>query len=96
MKTPCWLPIFLRIFPNKTNRLNYLAGISMFLNVVVLGGDVFTEVTFVRRNTHSWGWLGGTVVKCARSASAGWGSQLRIPGADMAPLGKSCCGRRPT
>ena len=28
----------------------------------------------------------GTVVKCARSASAAWGSPVRIPGANMALL----------
>ena len=39
---------------------------------------------------------GGTVVKCARSTSAAWGSLVQIPGADMAPLVKPCCGRRPT
>ena len=39
---------------------------------------------------------GGTAVKCARSALAARGSPLWIPGADMAPLGTLCCGRRPT
>ena len=42
------------------------------------------------------GWPSGTAVKCARSASAARGSLVRIPGVDMAPLGKPCCGRRPT
>ena len=39
---------------------------------------------------------GGAAVKCARSAWAAWGSLVQIPGADMALLGKPCCGRRPT
>ena len=39
---------------------------------------------------------GGTAVKCARSASAAWGSPVWILGADMALLGKPCCGKRPT
>ena len=38
----------------------------------------------------------GTVVKFAGSSSAARGSPVRIPGADMAPFGKPCCGRRPT
>src|SRR3712207_7411155 len=29
-------------------------------------------------------------------SSATRGSLVQIPGVDMAPLGKSCCGRRPT
>ena len=38
----------------------------------------------------------GAAVKCARSALAAWGLLVRIPGVDMAPLVKPCCGRRPT
>ena len=38
---------------------------------------------------------GGAVVKFAPSASAAQGLPVRIPGADMASLGKPCCGRCP-
>ena len=42
------------------------------------------------------GGLGSTVVKFAHSASVARGPLVWIPGADMAPLGKSCCDRHPT
>ena len=43
-----------------------------------------------------WGWPGDAAVKFTRSTSVSRGSPVRIPGADMAPLGKPCCGRHPT
>ena len=42
------------------------------------------------------GWPDGAVVKWARSSLAARGSQVQIPGADMALLGKPYCGKRPT
>ena len=48
------------------------------------------------RRELRWGWPGGAAVKFTRSASAARGSLARIPGVEMAPLGKPCCGRRPT
>ena len=41
---------------------------------------------------------GGIAVKFthSRSALTARGSQVRIPGTDVAPLGKPCCGKHPT
>ena len=39
------------------------------------------------------GWPSGTAVEFTYSASAAW---VWIPGADVVPLGRPCCGRRPT
>ena len=38
----------------------------------------------------------GTAVKIACSALVAQGLPFRILGADLAPLGKTCCGRHPT
>ena len=41
-------------------------------------------------------WHSGTAFKFARSVSMAQGSPVRNPGADMASLGKPCCGRPTT
>ena len=48
------------------------------------------------KNLNSRGWPGGAAVKFAHFTSVAQGSLVRIPGVDMALLGKPCCGRRPT
>ena len=48
------------------------------------------------KNDSMGGQPGPAAVKCVCSASVAWSSPVRIPGSDMALLGKPCCGRRPT
>ena len=51
---------------------------------------------FEKQRYKGKGQPGGPAVKFTRSASAARGSPVRILGADMAPIGKPCCLRRPT
>ena len=55
-----------------------------------------THICIHTKYTLFESWPAGRAVKFAPSASLAWGSPVRIPGADMALLGKPCCGRRPT
>ena len=48
------------------------------------------------KNGNIRGLPSGTAVTFVHSASVARGSRVQIPAADMAPLGKPCCGRRPT
>ena len=51
---------------------------------------------FLLLSQISWACASGPAVKFARSSSVAWGLQVQIPGVDRVPLGKPCCGRRPT
>ena len=48
------------------------------------------------KNEYPRGWPGDAVVKCTHSTLVARGSLVQILGADMALLGKPCCGRHPT
>ena len=61
----------------------------------MLVGQQFIQV-IISIGIDYWGRPGGAAVKFACSALAAGGSPVPILGADIAPLGKPCCGRRPT
>ena len=58
--------------------------------------NIETLLPVVKKKFFLWGRPGGAAVQFPHSASVAWGLQVQIPGADMALLGKPCCGRRPT
>ena len=66
--------------------------------LLLIGPLATNSNVFFSLDQHSKcrGWPSGTAAKCTRSASVSQGSQVQILGADMAPLGKPCCGRCPT
>ena len=57
---------------------------------------LFSLLPFSLLKIVSWGQTSGAAVKFTRSASAAWSLPVRIPGVDMAPLVKPCCGGHPT
>ena len=66
----------------------------MFLILIML--TIFTGIIYMSKLIKLWAWPGGAAVKFTRSASVAQGSLVRVQGADVAPLGTPCCGRRPT
>ena len=53
---------------------------------------LITLFMYVFKDFCFWGWPGGVVVKFPHSASVARGSQVQIPGVDLAPLIKPHCG----
>ena len=78
--------------PNKFGYYNIVKLYNIFFYAEILESCFFSS----QKSASFWGRPSGAVVKCAHFAFVAWGSLVRIPGADIAPLGKPCCGMRPT
>ena len=61
------------------------------MNYAAQSGTYFHDEIFITGilKVLDWGRPGGTAVKFTCFALAAWGLPVRIPGVDMAPLGKS-------
>ena len=69
----------------------------IWVDVDKMGARRFKSFNIVLiSNVNCWGRASGAVVKFACSASVVRGSLVGIMGANVAPLGTPCCGRRPT
>ena len=75
----------------------FIFALGYYLPLAFLVCDVFL---YYQRAIHveglNRGRPSGAAVKCTHSALVAEGLPVRIPGVDMAPLGKPCCDRRPT
>ena len=64
--------------------------------VLMLKTQPWLPITFNVKTYLVGAGLVAAAVKFAHSALVAWVSLVRTLGVDMAPLGKPCCGRRPT
>ena len=62
----------------------------------LMTGEQAHKTISALKSSGSQGWPGGAAVKFACCSLAAWGSPVWISGADMAPIGKPCCGKHPT
>ena len=87
-----WAPqstlIFLCFFLVAWNR-------KLKLRKYLLACVSLCSFTFLRKKCISWGWPSGVMVNVTHSALVAWGSQVRIPGTDLAQLVKTHCGSLP-